>query len=73
MLAKRALSTMGEEVPRRLLPTVPNWKTPEVQKWLQQIGFVKYCPRFLVGVGGGGSMATRNPRRWWRGSPAHKQ
>ncbi|KAL7976067.1 hypothetical protein Chor_009745 [Crotalus horridus] len=47
MLAKRALSTMGEEVPRRLLPTVPNWKIPEVQKWLQQIGFVKYCPRFL--------------------------
>lgn len=48
MLAKRALCTMGEEVPRRLLPMVPNWKTPEVQKWLQQIGFVKYCPRFLV-------------------------
>uniref|UniRef100_A0A8C5SN10 NAD(+) hydrolase SARM1 n=1 Tax=Laticauda laticaudata TaxID=8630 RepID=A0A8C5SN10_LATLA len=47
MLAKRALCIMGEEVPRRLLPTVPNWKTPEVQKWLQQIGFVKYCARFL--------------------------
>ncbi|ETE57518.1 Sterile alpha and TIR motif-containing protein 1, partial [Ophiophagus hannah] len=47
MLAKRALCSMGEEVPRRLLPTVPNWKTPEVQKWLQQIGFVKYCARFL--------------------------
>ncbi|XP_063151243.1 NAD(+) hydrolase SARM1 [Candoia aspera] len=47
MLAKRALCTMGEEVPRRLLPTVPNWKPLEVQKWLQQIGFTKYCPRFL--------------------------
>ncbi|XP_042298369.1 NAD(+) hydrolase SARM1 [Sceloporus undulatus] len=46
-LAKRALSAMGEEVPRRLLPSVPNWKPLEVQKWLQQIGFVKYCPRFL--------------------------
>ncbi|XP_061461148.1 NAD(+) hydrolase SARM1 [Rhineura floridana] len=46
-LAKRALCTMGEEVPRRLLPTVPNWKPLEVQKWLQQIGFVKYCPKFL--------------------------
>ncbi|XP_053222326.1 NAD(+) hydrolase SARM1 [Podarcis raffonei] len=46
-LAKRALCTMGEEVPRRLLPTVPNWKPLEVQKWLQQIGFVKYCPNFL--------------------------
>ncbi|KAG8122530.1 hypothetical protein E2320_018014 [Naja naja] len=48
MLAKRALCTMGEEVPRRLLPMVPNWKTPEVQKWLQQIGFIKYCARFLT-------------------------
>ncbi|KAJ7309042.1 hypothetical protein JRQ81_008331 [Phrynocephalus forsythii] len=46
-LAKRALSTMGEEVPRRLLPSVPNWKPPEVQQWLQQIGFVTYCPTFL--------------------------
>ncbi|XP_029142767.1 sterile alpha and TIR motif-containing protein 1-like [Protobothrops mucrosquamatus] len=48
MLAKRALSTMGEEVPRRLLPTVPNWKTPEVQKWLQQIGFVKYFNPHII-------------------------
>ncbi|XP_072834805.1 NAD(+) hydrolase SARM1 [Pogona vitticeps] len=46
-LAKRALSTMGEEVPRRLLPSVPNWKPPEVQKWLQQIGFAQHCPKFL--------------------------
>ncbi|KAM6463195.1 NAD(+) hydrolase SARM1 isoform 2-T2 [Liasis olivaceus] len=28
-LAKRALCTMGEDVPRRLLPTVPNWKPLE--------------------------------------------
>ena len=49
-LAKRALSTMGEEVPRRLLPSVPNWKPPEVQKWLQQIGFAQHCPKFLVGT-----------------------
>ncbi|XP_060115477.1 NAD(+) hydrolase SARM1 [Heteronotia binoei] len=46
-LAKKALRAMGEEVPQRLLPTVPNWKPLEVQKWLQQIGFVKYCPLFL--------------------------
>ncbi|XP_053131309.1 NAD(+) hydrolase SARM1 [Hemicordylus capensis] len=46
-LAKRALRAMGAEVPRRLLPTVPNWKPPEVQEWLQQIGFVQSCPKFL--------------------------
>ncbi|XP_054858046.1 NAD(+) hydrolase SARM1 [Eublepharis macularius] len=46
-LAKKALRAMGEEVPQRLLPTVPNWKPLEVQKWLQQIGFLKYCPHFL--------------------------
>ncbi|XP_060612750.2 NAD(+) hydrolase SARM1 [Anolis sagrei] len=46
-LAKRALSTIGEEVPRRLLPSVPNWKPPEVQEWLQQIGFEKHRSLFL--------------------------
>ncbi|XP_063002802.1 NAD(+) hydrolase SARM1 [Elgaria multicarinata webbii] len=46
-LAKRALCTMGEEVPRRLLPAVPNWKPLDVEKWLQQIGFTAYCKRFL--------------------------
>ncbi|KAG9329747.1 hypothetical protein JZ751_029859 [Albula glossodonta] len=45
-LAKRALSMMGEEVPRRILPSVPNWKTGEVQTWLQQIGFSAYSQRF---------------------------
>ncbi|XP_066492339.1 NAD(+) hydrolase SARM1 [Tiliqua scincoides] len=46
-LAKKALRIMNEEVPRRLLPTVPSWKPLEVQNWLQQIGFAKYCPHFL--------------------------
>ncbi|XP_010216745.1 PREDICTED: sterile alpha and TIR motif-containing protein 1 [Tinamus guttatus] len=46
-LAKKVLRTIGEEVPRRILPTVPNWKTFEVQTWLQQIGFNKYCQSFL--------------------------
>ncbi|XP_059186884.1 NAD(+) hydrolase SARM1 [Centropristis striata] len=45
-LAKRALSMMGEEVPKRILPCVPNWKTCEVQTWLQQVGFSAYCDRF---------------------------
>ncbi|KAM4566317.1 NAD(+) hydrolase SARM1 [Odontesthes bonariensis] len=45
-LAKRALSMMGEEVPKRILSCVPNWKTCEVQTWLQQIGFSAYCDRF---------------------------
>ncbi|KAM7413262.1 hypothetical protein PAMA_020578 [Pampus argenteus] len=45
-LAKRALSMMGEEVPRRILSCVPNWKTCEVQTWLQQVGFSAYCDRF---------------------------
>ena len=48
-LAKRALSMMGEEVPRRILSCVPNWKTCEVQTWLQQVGFSTYCDRFQVG------------------------
>lgn len=47
-LAKRALSMMGEEVPKRILSCVPNWKTSEVQTWLQQIGFSAYCDRFQV-------------------------
>lgn len=47
-LAQKALRMMDEKVPRRLLPTVPNWKPLEVQNWLQQIGFAKYCPHFLV-------------------------
>ncbi|KAF7244218.1 Sterile alpha and TIR motif-containing protein 1 [Varanus komodoensis] len=46
-LAKQALRTMGEEVPRRLQRSVPTWKPPEVQKWLRQIGFAEYCPQFL--------------------------
>ncbi|KAK5929297.1 hypothetical protein CgunFtcFv8_010537 [Champsocephalus gunnari] len=46
-LAKRALSVMGEEVPRRILSCVPNWKTCEVRTWLQQVGFSAYCDRFL--------------------------
>ncbi|XP_076590939.1 NAD(+) hydrolase SARM1 [Chaetodon auriga] len=45
-LAKRALSMMGEEVPKRILSCVPNWKTCEVQTWLQQVGFSAYCDRF---------------------------
>ncbi|KAM8991417.1 NAD(+) hydrolase SARM1 isoform 1-T1 [Ara ararauna] len=46
-LAKKVLRMIGEEVPRRILPTVPNWKACEVQTWLQQIGFNSYCQRFL--------------------------
>ncbi|KAM4627188.1 NAD(+) hydrolase SARM1 [Polymixia lowei] len=45
-LSKRALGMMGEEVPRRILPSVPNWKNCEVRTWLQQIGFSAYCDRF---------------------------
>lgn len=48
-LAKRALTMMGEEVPRRILSCVPNWKTCEVQTWLQQVGFSAFCDRFQVG------------------------
>lgn len=48
-LAKRALRMMGEEVPRRILPGVANWKTREVQTWLQQVGFSGFCDRFQVG------------------------
>lgn len=48
-LAKRALGMMGEEVPRRILSSVPNWKNCEVQTWLQQVGFSAYCTRFQVG------------------------
>ncbi|KAM9117568.1 NAD(+) hydrolase SARM1 [Pangshura tecta] len=46
-LAKKALRMMGEEVPRRILPTVSSWKPTEVQTWLQQTGFNKYCQSFL--------------------------
>ncbi|NXA79493.1 SARM1 protein, partial [Thryothorus ludovicianus] len=46
-LAKKVLRMIGEEGPRRILPAVPNWKSCEVQTWLQQIGFNKYCQRFL--------------------------
>lgn len=49
-LAKKVLRMIGEEVPRRILPTVPNWKACEVQTWLQQIGFNSYCQKFLVGL-----------------------
>ncbi|KAG9264968.1 NAD(+) hydrolase SARM1 [Astyanax mexicanus] len=45
-LAKRALAMMGEDVPRRILSTVPNWKTVEVLRWLQQIGFSAFSDRF---------------------------
>lgn len=48
-LAKRALRMMGEEVPRRIPPGVANWKTREVQTWLQQVGFSSFCDRFQVG------------------------
>ncbi|CAM4553967.1 unnamed protein product [Leuciscus chuanchicus] len=45
-LAKRALTMMGEDVPKRILPSVPNWKSGEVQTWLQQIGFSAFTERF---------------------------
>ncbi|XP_039613011.1 NAD(+) hydrolase SARM1 [Polypterus senegalus] len=45
-LAKRTLRMMGEDIPRRISPTVPNWKPSEVQTWLQQIGFMSYIERF---------------------------
>ncbi|KAL0973132.1 hypothetical protein UPYG_G00199380 [Umbra pygmaea] len=45
-LAKRALTMMNEEVPRRILSSVPNWKPGEVQRWLQQIGFSAYSEHF---------------------------
>uniref|UniRef100_A0A8C0X866 NAD(+) hydrolase SARM1 n=1 Tax=Castor canadensis TaxID=51338 RepID=A0A8C0X866_CASCN len=45
-LAKRALRLLGEEVPRRIQPSVASWKEAEVQTWLQQIGFSQYCERF---------------------------
>ncbi|KAG7470576.1 hypothetical protein MATL_G00115340 [Megalops atlanticus] len=45
-LAKRALGMMGEDVPRRILPSVPNWKSGEVQTWLQQVGFSTFSQRF---------------------------
>ncbi|XP_051535160.1 NAD(+) hydrolase SARM1-like [Myxocyprinus asiaticus] len=45
-LAKRALTMMGEDVPRRILSSVPNWKRGEVQTWLQQIGFSAFSDRF---------------------------
>lgn len=47
-LAKRALNMMGEEVPKRILSCVPNWKTCEVLTWLQQVGFNAYCDHFQV-------------------------
>lgn len=47
-LAKRALRMMGEEVPKRILSCVPNWKTCEVHTWLQQVGFNVFCDRFQV-------------------------
>ena len=47
-LAKRALRLLGEEVPRRILPSVPSWKAAAVQTWLQQIGFSQYCENFRV-------------------------
>lgn len=35
-------------MPRPILPSVPSWKEAEVQTWLQQIGFSKYCESFRV-------------------------
>ncbi|OCT91091.1 NAD(+) hydrolase SARM1 isoform X2 [Xenopus laevis] len=46
-LAKKALHMMGEEVPRRIARSVPNWKPLEVQHWLQQIGFSSYSEKFM--------------------------
>ncbi|KAG8429240.1 hypothetical protein GDO86_017961 [Hymenochirus boettgeri] len=46
-LAKNALQIMGEEVPRRIVRSVPNWKPMEVQNWLHQIGFNKYSETFM--------------------------
>ncbi|XP_053561205.1 NAD(+) hydrolase SARM1 [Bombina bombina] len=46
-LAKKALQLMGEDVPRRIARSVPNWKPLEVQNWLQQIGFNKYSDTFM--------------------------
>ncbi|XP_061775173.1 NAD(+) hydrolase SARM1 [Nerophis ophidion] len=45
-LAKRALRMMGEDVPKRILSCVPNWKTCEVHTWLQQVGFSAFTDRF---------------------------
>lgn len=45
-LAKRALRMMGENVPRRVLSSVPNWKVGEVQTWLEQIGFSAFSNQF---------------------------
>ncbi|XP_051963343.1 NAD(+) hydrolase SARM1 [Xyrauchen texanus] len=45
-LSKRALAMMGEVVPRRILSSVPNWKSGEVQTWLQQIGFSAFSDQF---------------------------
>ncbi|XP_062873112.1 NAD(+) hydrolase SARM1 [Trichomycterus rosablanca] len=45
-LAKRALRLMGEDVPHRIVSSVPNWKTGEVQTWLHQIGFSAFSDRF---------------------------
>ncbi|XP_004075485.1 sterile alpha and TIR motif-containing protein 1 [Oryzias latipes] len=46
LLAKKALSMMGEEVPKRIFPSVSNWKSSEVRVWLQQVDFSAYCDRF---------------------------
>ncbi|XP_069766882.1 NAD(+) hydrolase SARM1 isoform X1 [Narcine bancroftii] len=45
-LAKKALCLLGEEVPQRLSPTVPNWKPREVLTWLLQVDFADYADRF---------------------------
>uniref|UniRef100_A0A8C7Y7M1 NAD(+) hydrolase SARM1 n=1 Tax=Oryzias sinensis TaxID=183150 RepID=A0A8C7Y7M1_9TELE len=45
-LAKKALSMMGEEVPKRIFSSVSNWTTCEVRVWLQQVGYSAYCDRF---------------------------
>ncbi|TRY95371.1 hypothetical protein DNTS_035708 [Danionella cerebrum] len=45
-LAKRALTMMREEIPRRIPSSVPNWKSGEVQTWLQQIGFSAFSEHF---------------------------
>lgn len=66
-LAKKALCLMGEDIPRRLSPNVPNWKPLEVQTWLQQVGFATYCERFWVSGAGertwsGGNLGVMRAR-----------
>ena len=49
-LAKRALSAMDEEVPRRILSSVPNWKSGEVHTLLQQVASSAFSDRLQASV-----------------------